>query len=305
VIVTPWLILLLAPSADAGYTYPPERRGDMVASLNVEVLEGGPALVDYTLTVTGGPHLQIEAPELVDATGAWTARRSSAWAYADGQVTWTEFIRLDQVKPGIVPLPDVRVRFRAETSADWQQAEWKDILKDLRELPLPAVRSAPPSNWSLPLIAVGAACLVALLVAAGTLIRRRRRLGPVLSVEQRALRELDRLENASGAPEWRFARLADVLRGYLSERFGVPALQQTTSEFLRETSDALAGERDVLRELLEHCDLAKFAGVAADGDQWKQSAARARAFIRRTARTPDRSGYPSHANSAEQAPPRT
>jgi hypothetical protein len=305
--VSPWLFLVMLASPESGYTFPPERRGDAVATLCVDVAEGsGPPVVDYTLTVQGGPDLEVDAPELTDPTGAWTVRRSSAWASAHGRVSWTEFIELEQVKPGLVPLPDVRLSFRDGPSAAREQAEWIDILKNVRELPGPGPAPAAAGRRSVALIlgavAAGACCAVFLAV----MFLRRRRSEPPLSADQRALRALSQLMASAGTPQRHYEQLADLLRRYTAEVYGLPALRQTTGEFLRDACEvpALVGESAVLRELLERCDLAKFAGLPAEPDEWQRSAEQARQFIQRTARPFEKNGYPSRVNSAEEAPPR-
>jgi hypothetical protein len=284
------LLLLLLPVADDGYIYPPERRGDMVASLTVAAPEGaGPPHVYYTLSVEGGSRLEVDAPQLADPAGAWTAHRSSAWALAGDRVSWTEVVELEQVKPGLVPLPDVKLRFRDGPSAEWELAEWQGILKDLRELPGPAPPPVVVSEPGLPRwIPAVAGTLVILLIGLAA-IRWRRRAEPPLSPDRRALRELDRLREAaikSGhKSEWLYTQLSDVVRRYLTERFGLPAFQRTTAEFLRAVAEAppLAGESDFLRDFLGRCDVAKFAGVADDGGDWGRAVEQAREFIQRTA----------------------
>jgi hypothetical protein len=306
--VLPGLLLLLAPAADDGYTYPPVRRGSAVARFTVEVPEGsGPPRVWYALTVEGGPGLEVEPPQLADAAGAWAVRRASAWSLAGGRATWTEEVELDQEKPGIVPLPDVKLRFRDGPSAAWEQVEWKDVLKDVREAPGPALphpaKSAHPLRWA----ALAAAVAALLLAAAAALLRRRGAEAP-LPPEGRALRELDRLAPAAGTPgygpEWLYTQLADVVRRYLGDRYGLPALRQTTSEFLKAVREApaLAGEEEFLREFLEGCDLAKFAGVRPDPAEWGRAVDSARAFVRRTAPATGGDGSPSSASGAERAP---
>jgi hypothetical protein len=288
--VVPCLLVLLVAADDEGYTYPPEQRGDMVARLNVEVPEGsGPPRVYYTLTVEGGPGLEVEPPQLEDSTGAWTALRTSAWMFADGRVLWTEAIVLSQVKPGLVPLPDVKLSFRDSSTGAWQEAEWIDVLKDLREIPGPAPPPQPQAGWRLTSRAgiAGAAVLVVLIVA--VVLSKRRRTELPLSPEGRALREVDRIERLMAAsanqPEQMFAQLSDLLRSYLTERYGLPAFQQTTAEFVERVSEmsSLAGEIQNLRDIFELCDLAKYAGVAGGRSQWNRAIEQARTFIGRTA----------------------
>jgi hypothetical protein len=282
----------LVPAKEDGYTYPPERRGDRVASLTVQVLEGapdgtGPTRVYYTIKVEGPADLEVEAPELIDSAGAWAVRRSSAWALAEGRVTWTDFVILDQVKPGLVELPDVNLRFGNGSTGTRDEVEWKDILKDLQELPGPKLPPARAQQFGLAgwLLAASGAATALILIAAAFM--RRRKASP-LSAAQRALLELERLERSATASddesERLFTQLSDIVRHYIANRFGLPALQQTTSEFLSLTSDVpiLVAETDFLRNFLDQCDLAKFAGVHANRERWNHAAKELRAFITRT-----------------------
>ena len=91
-----WLILLVPPAGAASYTYAPQQRGDMVATMTVELADGtGLARVYYTLTVEGGPNLQVAPPELTDPAGAWKTHRSSAWTLTGGRATWVNNLAFD------------------------------------------------------------------------------------------------------------------------------------------------------------------------------------------------------------------
>lgn len=289
-----FLLLAFAPAPDEGYTFPPVWRGDMAARLNVLVLEED-ALprVRYQVTVDGSPTLQIEPAELADAVSAWKASRSAMRSeWTDGRVTAKEEILLEQTKLGLQPLPDVKVRFRAGPTAKWEQAEWKDILKDVREPPLlaaPSKPSAPAPESSNEVAWVGGA-LALLAVIALVVWRSRRKVPPPPDVW--ALGELDRLEKAVAEPAcdaaWFYTVLSNVVRRYLVERFQMPALQRTTAEFLAGVCEAppLVEHRVVLRHFFEHCDLGKFAGATAGPADWREAVIVARTFIRQT--TPEK-----------------
>ncbi len=80
--------------------------------------------------------------------------------------------------------------------------------------------------------------------------------------------------------------LSDVVRRYLELRFQLRAPRQTTAEFLESMRDApqLTGEQQaLLRDLLERCDLAKFARAAAPPEECQAAAAMARTFVQQTA----------------------
>jgi hypothetical protein len=286
----PWLLFLLTPAADEGFTYPPEHRGNLVATFTVAVPEGlGPPRAYYTLTIEGPADLEVEAPQLTDAGGVWSARRLSAWTLEGDRVRWTEEIILDQVKAGIVPLPDVKLVFRERTDQAWQEAEWTNILRDQIELPGPSPPPARTAPFVLPSWAAAGGCVLFVLIVITVLLLRRQRSQEPLSADRRALLELDGLEQSAARSDCEsrrlFDQLSDVVRRYVTERFALPAFQQTTAEFMRTISSEpqLTAESRSLRAIFAECDLAKFAGVEADAAQWRRVADDVRTFIRHTA----------------------
>jgi hypothetical protein len=285
------VVVALAACAPAAgnFTFPPQRRGGVEAVLEVRVAEQGAApglaAATYLLHVTGPPGLEVGPVRLAEATGAWKpAWQASAWA--DGERTAVEeIVRLQQVKPGTAPLPDVKVRFRVGDAGEWQEMEWLEVLRQARDVPPP---EAPPPTaagvgWPA---AVGAALGAAALLAGGWGLRRRRAVpAPPLPPGRRVLEELERLEqearpgcDGSGL----HARLADAVRRYLAERFGLRALEQTTAEFLEAARPVpqLGGPRlELLREFLDRCDLAKFARAGVSPEDCRRTAALARALV--------------------------
>src|SRR5262249_7013448 len=150
--------------------------------------------------------------------------------------TWHQVIHLQQNKKGVEAVPDVLLRFRDGPDAEWEEAKWVDILKQMRDGPRPP---QPPEKklswlwrWGLPL-ALG---LVALRVGAGMVKRQRGKQEPPLPPDQGALSELDRIERTlmppQGDAEIFHTQLSHVIRRYLAERYVPHALQQTTAEFL-------------------------------------------------------------------------
>ena len=271
----------------------------MTARLTVHVADAGPqpgaALVLLTLRVTGGPLLQVEPATLADPVNAWEADRNEWCTPTDGRVTWTQAIRLKQVKPGPAALPDVKVRFRDGPSAAWQEAEWVDLLKTARDAPPPEL--SPPAaagpSW-LPWAGLAAVVLALAAVAWG--LRRRRSAQKVLPPDQWAMGELRRLES-NGLTDRSSAAyhtaLSDVVRRYLTERFDLPATRRTTAEFLEtvaRTGRLSAEQQALLRDFLERCDLAKFAPVGASAEEGREAAALARALVEQTAGTTSAQG---------------
>ena len=118
---------------------------------------------------------------------------------------------------------------------------------------------------------------------------RRRRAGAAPPPDRWALQELERIESLRlpelGDIERFHTLIADVIRGYLELRFQLQAPRRTTLEFLTalQGNDALPeGEHARLRDLLQRCDLAKFARAECGLDDCRAVVKSARAFIEET-----------------------
>jgi hypothetical protein len=137
----------------------------------------------------------------------------------------------------------------------------------------------------------------ALALAAVAVLRRRRR-GAVASVETMpprapesspdavALAGLERLRDAGAedAVAWHVGA-AQVLRGYLAARFGVPTRERTTEEIvasLRPAEHVGPEERHLVADVLRRCDGVKFAGELASATAREGLLRDAEDFVRRT-----------------------
>jgi hypothetical protein len=87
------------------------------------------------------------------------------------------------------------------------------------------------------------------------------------------MRRIDSLHLAESGHIEQFHRLyAEVIRQYLEKRFQVCASRQTTPEFLQTMRDSpllSPMQREILKDCLERCDLAKFANVQFPKDECK------------------------------------
>ncbi|MEM1058228.1 MAG: hypothetical protein AAGK14_03190 [Verrucomicrobiota bacterium] len=166
-----------------------------------------------------------------------------------------------------------------------------DVGDDIRDVR--TVELEPPVNWVL-WGSVAAAVAVLLAALAGYLILRARKT-PLLPHE-RALLDLEEARARARPGEGRNYAYAvsEIVRTYIEERFKTRAVHSTTEEFLYELlqnpNAALAGYTDALREFMEGCDLAKFAGVQLDQDGIDRFHITALNFIRATA--PRKQGDP-------------
>lgn len=137
--------------------------------------------------------------------------------------------------------------------------------------------------------AVVLAVLLALLVWRHLRHRRQEAARP-LPPWQAALLELAGLRQALGEraiqAEVCFARLTDIVRGYLEKRFHLRAPQQTTEEFMtdlnRTGSPIHEEQRRFLHDFLQAADLVKFAGIPADGVLLEQAIGRAETLVNET-----------------------
>jgi hypothetical protein len=235
--------------------------------------------------------LCVEPPRLEDATDAWKVEsRASSWILGDKGVRWGETLDLVQVKPGPLPLPGVKVRFRENPTASWKDAEWLDILKHSRDVVPPEIEPAAPSRrhlWFAGLVAAGIALL---LLLGGFLLRRRRRAQPDLqSPQARALQELLQLEQTTlpplGDAREYFTLLSSLIRRYLADRFDFPAPRQTTAEFLRaakQTEGLSPDHFDLLRDFCQRCDLAKFAQTVPTSEECQKATDIGRTIVEQT-----------------------
>jgi hypothetical protein len=271
----------------------PQEKDGVKGVLTVRVAEENvsqPAHVDYLLVVTADDKTDVKA-ELVDVAGAWKWEEEPPSVAPQANATRdTHFhFKLDQTKRGIVPLPDVKVQFRKDGQTVGDDFTWTHIFKESRDLPPPPVKIEPPQRslalwWILGIVGV----LIGLSgVALWSLWGKKP--PPPLTPAQRALRELDRIEGLglAGPDEtgWYPAEVSSVVRRYLSERYGLPAQQQTTAEFLhtmRQTPELLEEFQQLVNELLERCDLAKFAALRTPPEECRRLAAVARTVVQQT-----------------------
>lgn len=155
--------------------------------------------------------------------------------------------------------------------------------RDIRELHTPA-----PAQWRTSyLIASGAACCLLALVV----LRQRRREGRGLPVPSRppqetAYESLDAVAGKGLAErgEWRayYGELADIMRTYLSGRFGVAALHLTTDELAAVLSERAPDSVGRLRGVGERCDGVKFGCLIPTYDEAAFDMRSVRELIRMT-----------------------
>ncbi len=175
----------------------------------------------------------------------------------------------------LVPAPASAPSLPALQTAPAQYAAPPEDILDIRG----PIHIPTPFPW-LPWTA-GAVGVAALGLAAWAWFRRpRRKLPYELALEKlEATRPLMQNENAQPFS----LAVSEIVRRFIEECLPVRAAHRTTSEFLHDLvslpQSPLAGQREMLADFLEHCDLAKFARWSLTVPQMEAMLASARAFV--------------------------
>lgn len=136
------------------------------------------------------------------------------------------------------------------------------VLAELYHEIAPPVDYSLTSKWIVFAIAFFALSVVGLLI--WWVARKTRRPVPPMLPRQRALEALDSIvEQIELINPYEFSiRVSDILRGYVTEQYGLPFTRQTSVEFLERlarNSQFSGDERALLEDFLSRCDLIKFA----------------------------------------------
>ncbi len=183
---------------------------------------------------------------------------------------------------------DSRLAHGQDQSKLLQSSLGDDELRDITGIEEPARASARP--W-WPYTFGLAAVLMMSLFLVGWRYYRRHPDKTELRPGSWALAELERIESvARGAGQGQLERypamLAEMIRVYLEKRFQLRAPRQTTPEFLHDIKDSSllnSGHRELLKDFLEGCDLAKFARIQFSLEKCQALAQSARTFVEETA----------------------
>lgn len=250
-----------------------------------------------TFAVEGPAPLRIDPPEpalSAESNPAWRIRPAGPAAVEKlpgDRERWSRVYRLDPYLPAdpatitFAPVkvngternwPEVTVRVR--TNLTTAKAEDARPVTGIEQLP-----PAPPGNPDEPGWVVAGFWLVGVAAVLLTvLVRRAFRKPPPLPPGEWASAAFDRLERDGTSGRELADRLADVLRGFVERRFGLPASKLTTAELIAEGERAgwAADTTAELRTVLERCDRAKFAGETPDEKEAAELLGRAREWVR-------------------------
>jgi hypothetical protein len=167
-------------------------------------------------------------------------------------------------------------------SAQPDLSQMRDIT-GIEEVPAPSATGAG-HIWVWP-----AVLIVVATFGWGLCHRRRKRAPEAPAPVPWALAELESLQKLSlpetGEVAAYHTLLSHIVRRYLELRFHLPASRRTTVEFFQRLPDAKLldhSQQVLLREFLDQCDLAKFAGAAFSVEECRSAARMARSFVEQT-----------------------
>jgi len=213
-----------------------------------------------------------------------------------GRPFWQQQFHLLPRKPGDLevplqplPLPGQEITWTPFQAHVATQISKADPAAARPVLPPEEVPPLPHSalNW---LFGVGGVLLAAAAVLGFWASRRKTVLAAPTPPHEWALRELGRIESlppaAAGAGDRQHMLLSDVVRRYFGLRFEIPASTRTTPEFLEAMPSSphlTPPQQELLRDFLQRCDLAKFAGITPTGEECRAAAEMARNLVQQTA----------------------
>lgn len=314
-----WLLLAAASPLSAAEVT--QTQGPATLRLEVDRVEDGSAevrlssVMRLTITLEGTAPLKVgDGDEAVVQSQVAALKAAGPWfndavpaevqrtPLPEGRERWQLIARLDPAKAGNLELHPASLEYTEGKSGEKKKVEWQPITvrvttvvasadrKELRDITGPEEIPVKPS-WlrHLPWLGLAVAGL-GLLAGLVSLRRRRSRPAVTLQPHEWAAQELTRIEGlglpATGAVERFHTLLCDVVRGYLERRFQLPATHQTTAEFLatmRRSPQLTEAQRELLRDFLERCDMAKFARAAPTPEECRAVASMARSFVQQTA----------------------
>jgi hypothetical protein len=182
---------------------------------------------------------------------------------------------------GRYEIPPLRIQYQTPPDSTWQALTTQKLeiyvasilpseAGDIRDVKAPL---EIPRDWRQ-IMFIAAIAVTALAIAALIYVWWRRRQGksliptrqePPRPAHEVALEALEKLRTSDllqrGEFKIFYSELSDIIRRYIEGRYFVIALEMTTSQLLDNLRDADVEEepRELIRALLEQCDLVKFA----------------------------------------------
>lgn len=254
---------------------------DWADGVAVEVPEFGAAIAgpEVVEQATDGPRPE-GGRHRVEKRYAVTADAAGTYVVPPVPVPYT----LADGTPGEARTGQVLIEFAGPDAPGGREGDGATVGEGLRDI-APPIAPDPDLRWLAWVAGAVAAALALAGLAYGWARRRRIPEAPPPPPHEVALRDLDRLLRsdllATGRQKEFAFRLSEVLRRYLEDRFGFPAVESTTEELLGRLPQAApelgAAREEAVRATLSGADLVKFAEQvrpAAEVEGWARAARR-------------------------------
>lgn len=159
--------------------------------------------------------------------------------------------------PPPTPAPDAS---QLSTPSQQGTSSVEELMSGLQPLKPPVEIPATPEPFPAHFLIgglLGAVTLAVLIYFIYKHFRKTKKISP----RQKALQSLASIKDSTMESNDYIMAVSHILKGYLEDQGILPAIRQTTEEFLNtlKTSDKISDHRDTLRKFLEQCDLIKFA----------------------------------------------
>jgi hypothetical protein len=264
--------------------------------------------IAYTVKITSDTSLVVDSLTVGTNLGSFEVKdyKPRQSQIKDGTRTSTESFEITTFTTGDYKIPPVTIRYRTPSgetksiATDPLPIKVNSLLsgeqgEDIKPLkPLKMFPRKFPTLW----VILGSV-LIAGAVLFFWLYRRARRpinLSTVVTDTRLpweiALEELAKLHGsdliARGEYKLFYLELSDIFRRYLERRYGIYALERTTTEIIMEFRQlALAKEEEkVIHDFLEGCDLVKFAKLVPTSEDIERDFLTAKEFVIETRSLP-------------------
>ena len=278
-------------------------------SSDVNVYPKNPKLGDpitLEFVVLADPSFKVDMPPFGEALGRFqiVSFKPHEQNTDDNKIRYQQTYTLQAPMSGRQMLPPLRVTYVDSNKSE----EEKEILTDTLTIEIeslldedaPLTLSEPKGELILnrdvaalliPISAIVTAVLLGIL--AFWYVRRYQQKAIVKNAYFDALQSLMKLEHEDFEGRWDefYAKLSLIVRRYISDRFGLKAVERTTEEFLSMTELAklfTEEQRFYLRDLLQMCDMMKFTKEKQSATDHQSHIQRLRTFLEATTPMEDR-----------------
>ncbi len=239
--------------------------------------------VRYAITVKHDPQIKIQWPSLATNLGAFEIRDyhvADAEEKDDSIIEQVGYV-ISTFDTGRYEIPPLRIQYQTPPDSMWQALTTQKLeiyvasilpseAGDIRDVKAPL---EIPRDWRQ-IMFTAAIAVTVLAIAALIYVWWRRRQGksliptrqePPRPAHEVALEALEKLRASDllqrGEFKIFYSELSDIIRRYIEGRYFVIALEMTTSQLLDNlrSADVDAEISELIRTLLEQCDLVKFA----------------------------------------------